>query len=365
MLTRSRPDVALAKQPSPGGFAEKMSQEKQLTAVMAALDTYAEVRDALRWCHQQSARSRLEILVVCPKLSAFALPDNYEEEVGSLEIVECGEGKTLAEARAHGARLANTAYVIFLEDHSFLEPGWCERVLARFESGWTGVGGAFLSANPQTVLAQGQILVGYGQWLHPITPGEMAFVSGHGTAYRREVLMERSETLENDFLVEPLMMAELRKQGQRFFCESEVVSWHFDSSHWKGVGLTAVGRVLAAQRSICWPVWRRFAIGAAFPLIAVVRWKRASQAYFRTRRANGLSLFALPMAAVLCFIWSWNELLGFWFGFGNSRQALSDFEHNRKRHLHEGEWPVPRRPAGMTAEEFSRRIARLGAGPSR
>ena len=205
-----------------------MNRGKKLTAVVAALDTFAEVREALYWLHRQTARDCLEIMVVCEDLTLFELPADAQRQVGPLQLVECGIGKTLAEARAVGCRAAETAFVGFFEDHCFLEPAWCERVLARVEEGWSGVGGAFLSANPQTKLAQAQMLVGYGQWMHPVAAREMPFISGHGSVFNREILMAHDEKLEDFFVAEALMMIELRQQGYRFFCESDVVSWHFE-----------------------------------------------------------------------------------------------------------------------------------------
>ena len=334
-----------------------MNRGKKLTAVVAALDTFAEVREALCWLHCQTARDCLEIMVVCEDLNLFELPEDVQRQVGPVQLVECGKGKTIAQARAVGCRAAETPFVSFLEDHSFLEPAWCERALARMEEGWSGVGGAFLSANPQTKLAQAQILVGYGQWMHPVAAGEMPFISGHGSIFKREMLMAHDPKLEDFFVVEALMMIELRQQGYRFFCESDVVSWHFDSSGLQGVlmGYPAIGRALAAQRSIAWPAWRRFLYGLAFPLIGLLRWKRAVTACFRTRQCTGFSILSLLVAGGVALLWSLNEWRGFWFGFGNSLQTLSDFEHNRQRYLREGEWPYPQRPGGMSKEEFQRR----------
>ena len=338
-----------------------MSPEKKLTAVVAALDTFAEVRDALTWLHRQTARDCLEIMLVCEDSSEFGLPHDTERYVGPLRIVECGKGKTLAEARAIGCRAVETPFVGFFEDHAFLEPAWCERVLARLEEGWSGVGGAFLSANPQTTLAQAQLLVAYGQWMHPIDGGEMPFISGHGSVYKREMLMAHDEALEGFFVAEAMMMAEFRREGHRFFCESEVVSWHFDASRLEGRRLAAtldyppLARSLAAQRSRGWPAWRRFLYGLAFPLIGLLRCRRAGTAFFRTREYTRFSFSSLLVAGELAFLWSFNEWQGFWFGYGDSLQRLSDFEHNRKQNLREGEWPHPLRPAGMSEEEFQRR----------
>ncbi len=339
------------------GATQPMQQGKKLTAVLAALDTFAEVRDVLLWLQRQTARDSLEILVVCQDLSLFQLPDDVQQQVGPLRFLECGKGKTLAEARAIGCREAETEFVMFTEDHCFPEPVWCERVLERLEEGWAGVGGAFLSANPQTSLARGKMLVGYGQWMYPAEGGEMPFIAGHGSVFRREVLMGDDEKLEQFLVAEALMMIELRRKGHRFYCESDMVSWHFDGSNLAGT-LTlypAIGRSLAAQRSISWPPWRRFLYGLVFPLIGLVRWQRGLKAFLRTRRYTGFSVSSLVAAAGVAFLWSWSEWRGFWFGFGNSLQVQSDSEHNRLARLSEGEWPHPRRPEGMSREEFQRR----------
>ena len=339
-----------------------MNRRETLTAVVAALDTFDEVRDALTWLHRQTARDCLEIMLVCEDASEFGLPPDAQQQVGPLRIVECGKGKTLAEARAIGCRAAETPFVGFFEDHAFLEPAWCERVLTRLEEGWSGVGGAFLSANPQTRLARAQLLVAYGEWMHPVDGGEMTFISGHGSVYSREMLMAHDEELEGFFVAEAMMMAEFRRQGHRLFCEPEAVSWHFDASR-LGDRLTAtldyppLARSLAAQRSRGWPAWRRLLYGAAFPLIGLVRWRRAGAAFVRTRAYTGFSFSSLLVAGGLAFLWSFNEWQGFWFGYGDSLQQLSDFEHNRKQNLRQGEWPDPRRPAGMSEEEFRRRTS--------
>lgn len=334
-----------------------MTYGKKVTAVLASLDTFAEVREALLWLEAQTVRGEILILLVCQDIEAYELPPDFEREFSEVEVVACGKGKTLAEARAHGVRLTTTEYVVLLEDHAFPEPEWFERVLARLEEGWAAVGGAFQCANPKTFLAQGQTLLGYGQWLAPVQGGEMAFVSGHGTAYRLEVLRQVDDELENQLVAEALLLQGLHAQGHRFYCEAAALTWHYDSSTWEGSlnGTASVGRSLAARRSARWPAWRRVAYAAAFPLIALVRWQRAAVAYLRVRGNAGFSPVCLLFAATLASIWSFNECLGFLGGFGASRQSLSDFEHNRKRHLNPGEWPRPQRPPGMTPEEFKRR----------
>ena len=69
-----------------------MNRSKKLTAVVAALDTFAEIRDALYWLHRQTARDQLEIMVVCQDLALFDLPEDAQQQMGPLRFVESGIG---------------------------------------------------------------------------------------------------------------------------------------------------------------------------------------------------------------------------------------------------------------------------------
>ena len=47
--------------------------DKKLTAVVAAMDTFAEIREILAWLHGQTVRRQLQILIVCESAGGLAM----------------------------------------------------------------------------------------------------------------------------------------------------------------------------------------------------------------------------------------------------------------------------------------------------
>ena len=318
--------------------------EKRLSIVVAALDTYKEVKNLMQYLERQTIRDQMEILIVCKTLGLLQPPVSVFENKVGVRIVEGGTDILLNEARALGVRECRSPYVAILEDHCFPDPEWAYHICSRLEEGWTGVGSAITLANPQTIVAQAAILMGYGQWHPPINSGEVEYLPGHNSAFIRDVLLERGHRLESDLVMSSLMQSDLRMQGHRFFLEAGAVMYHWDSSTWRGAVaiFIPIGRALAAMRSREWGFAKRLLYGFATPLIAGVRWFRSLVAYLRARKAYSFSKVTPFAAFLIGIIWSFGEFLGFWFGFGNSLGDVSDAERNRPRFLRPGEWPDPK-----------------------
>ncbi|MFC1867062.1 glycosyltransferase [Thermodesulfobacteriota bacterium] len=258
-------------------------KEKRLSIVVAALDTYEEIKDLMNCLEKQTIREQLEIVIVCKTLDYLQCPESVLDGVEGIKIIEGGSTILLNEARAMGVRESTSPYVAILEDHCFPDPDWAYHTCARFEEGWSGVGSAIMLANPRTIAAQAAILMGYGQWHPPIESGEVDYLPGHNSAFIRKILMERGGRLESDLVVSSLMQAELRKQGHRFYLEAKAMMHHWDPSTWKGIKAVfiPIGRALAAMRSREWGFGKRLLYCFATPLIAVVRWYRSLVAYYR------------------------------------------------------------------------------------
>jgi hypothetical protein len=315
--------------------------KERMSIVIAALDSYGEIRSLLYCLEKQTIRKRLEILVVCSTLDQLKPPNFLLHNSGDIKIIEGGENILLNEARALGIRESRSPYVAILEDHCFPEPDWAYHILSRLTEGWTGVGAAIALANPQTILAQAAILIGYGQWHPPLKSGEAEYIPGHNSAFVRDVLLERENRLEIDMVASSLMQAELRKKGHRLYIEGKALMRHWDCSTWSGMLkiFIPVGQSLAAIRSMNWKPLKRILYGFATPLIATVRWYRSWVSYFRIHKIHSYSFFAPLFAIFIGLTWSFGEFLGFWFGFRDSFVKVSNNERNRPRYLKNGEWP--------------------------
>lgn len=59
-----------------------------------------------------------------------------------------------AEARAAGIRQANAPVVAFVEDHSYPDPDWAERLIEAHRKLWAAVGPVMMvNANPATMIS--------------------------------------------------------------------------------------------------------------------------------------------------------------------------------------------------------------------
>ena len=100
-----------------------MDPEPRL-AVVLATDTYETVRPVMRHLREQSARARLEVVIVAP-LPPHALDGHRRELDGfaAARLVPVASSAGLAAARARGIRAATASLVFIGETHTYPQPG--------------------------------------------------------------------------------------------------------------------------------------------------------------------------------------------------------------------------------------------------
>lgn len=322
-----------------------MATQKKLSLILAAMDSYQEIKDVLAHVERQTIRDQCEVVVVCGTLGRLNDKDGSLQNSDTLQVIEGGAEIQIHEARAIGIRASRCACVATLEDHCFPEPGWAEALLARLEEGWTGVGPVFSPANPHTSVAQAMHLVCYGQWLAPMASRAISFIAGHNSAYQRKVLIERGDRLALDMAVPSAMQVELRAQGHRLYLEGAALVRHWDAAVWQGVPVTlvALGRVIGFRRALRWGWGKKLLAGFAVPAVAGVRWLRAVTAWWRGKKRYQFSWGTPFFAAIMAVQWTVAEWWGCLFAGADCLQKLNDVEHDRCRFLRPGEWPHPNR----------------------
>ena len=281
----------------------------RLSLILPALDTFDEIKDVLQWIDRQTVRASLEVVVVCrtrDHLQTVPVSDH------PLILLEGGADLTIYEARVLGINASTGTHICIMEDHCFPSPTWAEALIRRLEEGWTGVGSVYQPANPQTCLAQAIHLLTYGEWLSPVPPGEIAYLSGSSSAYRREALQQLDESYGHQKPAVHLAQKDLRAAGGTFTVEPNAMVHHFDASVWHGAfgTLLALGRTLGHCRSTSWPTLKKLAFGLAMPLVAGAHALRALKAYRRAGRANHLSPLSLPLVLLLSNVWGFGEVWG-------------------------------------------------------
>lgn len=305
-----------------------------LSIVLATPGHWSVIRVTLQHLLAQTARERLEVLVVTPSRDRLALPLEPYAAFGSLRILELGEFRSIGRANAAGVRQADAALVALAEDHCFPEPEWAQALISAHEEDYAAVGPAIRNANPDTAVSWADLLIGYGPWLWPARRREVEFLPGHNSCYKRDVLLALEDRLESLMEAETLLHWSLRENGRKLLLEPSAVAAHTNFSRWGSLLRVQFfnGRLFAGSRLRSLGGARRWVYVVGSPLIPVVRLLRILQ---QVRDSGSLRrmlacLHALLPALVLDGA---GQFVGYLLGVGNAQQRVADFEFRRMDHI--------------------------------
>ena len=211
-----------------------------------------------------------------------------------------------------GIQKVSSDYVMLAEDHCVPDPDWAEAILRRLEEGWDAVGPALRPGNRTSFFAEGSFLIGYGEWMMPVTGGPRDVLCGWNGTIRTELLRQLGGELADELLMGAFLVRRLRQAGHRFYLEDRARMRHFDPPGWaREIWLLfLVGLGFGAVRTRRWSLAARLLYPLAAPAVAFLHWKRAFAHYRRAGAASGLSPAVLAAAAVLALAWGMGEALG-------------------------------------------------------
>lgn len=306
-----------------------------LSVVLACTDRYPTIAATLAHLAAQTIRERIEVIIVATSRAALELPEAAVVPFWGHDVVEIGVFDSIARANAAGARRARAPVIAFTEDHCFPEPGWAEALLQAHEGPYAAVGPVVRNANPATAVSWADYLIGYGPWAYPSASGDAPFLAGHNSSYKKTVLLDYGERLEEMLAAETVLHLDLRARGHRLYVCGDAVSAHVNFSRarsWLAVQVHN-GRVFAAARAREWSVSRRAFYALASPLIPLVRFARATRSLVALGRPATELARVLAVLCVGLILDGVGQFLGYALGPGRSERALAHYEFRRVDHV--------------------------------
>ena len=282
----------------------------RLSILLPAKLGYDTALAALDAWDAQTARAELEVLILCPEHLGPTAAQAEQLQPGQI-VVRTGSAD-LHDMRALGLREASGEYVVLAEDHCLPDPEYAAAILARLEEGWDGVGPALRPGNRATSWSEGSFLIGYGEWMEPVTQGPTDVLCGWNGTVRTTLLRDLADELSGLMRVGAFAISRIRHQGSRFYLENRARMRHFDPPGftYELYLLFVVGLGFGAMRTREWSMAARLLYPLATPAIAFLHWKRAFTHFRRAGTAAGLRLTALAAAAVLAGAWAVGEAIG-------------------------------------------------------
>jgi len=307
-----------------------------MSVVIVTPDRYETIRKTIRHLRAQTARNRLEVIIVAPSRVELGLFESDLAEFHSHKIVEAGEIRVLANAKAVAVPEASAPIVAFAEDHCFPEPGWAEALIAAHRRGYQVVGPVMGNANPATALSWAGLFLHYGCCLQPVLSEQCTNLPWHNTSYRRNLLLEYGSDLAVMLLAEGILFDDLRAKGHKLHIEVAAKTDHVNISilsSWLRHAFWG-GKLFGAMRAQKnrWSVWNRFVYIAAALLIPPLRLFRTLRVIRRAGRNTSL-LRLIPSILSGLLPHALGEIAGYAIGLDNTAERYSYYETKRILHV--------------------------------
>jgi hypothetical protein len=304
-----------------------------LSAIVVAPEGWAPVRNTVRHLAAQSIADRIEVVFVVPRGLALA-PDIALDGFAGSRVAEVDGIVWGAVGYAAGVYAASAPFVVLTEDHCFPEPGWAEALLGAYDDRTAVVGPVVAHANTDGAIAWADYLLGYGPWLDPTPGGDVEYLPGHNSSYRRAALLDYGSDLDRWLEAESVLHWDLREKGWRLVLEPRARTHHFSFSRpasWLAATFLQ-SRAFAGRRTREAGLAKRLVWVAACPLIPAVRLRRCLRDSRRSAAGPPL-VRAIPALAASLAVSALGEAVGYALGEGDAPERVARYEFRRDLHV--------------------------------
>ena len=307
----------------------------EISVVITTPEDFRSIETTIQHLRVQTVRKRIELVIVAPSSEQLHLEESLMEVFWGYQVVGVGSIRSIARANAEGVRQARGVIVALAEDHCFPDPEWAEALIAAHRGSCVAVGPVIRNANPTTMVSWSDFVIGYGPWIEPTPKGQASFLPGHNSSYKRKVLLEYGDQLEDMLESETVMHLDLIRKGHRLCIEPAARAAHVNfslMSSWLPAQLYS-GRVFAGNRIYNWSQLRRLFYGIASPLIPIVRLWRIFRELSRPGRPRYLLVRLLPVLILGLLFDGAGQMIGYLMGPGSATHKLGHYEFNRINHI--------------------------------
>jgi hypothetical protein len=316
-------------------------------SVVLVTDRAATIRYALAHLRAQELHDRIELVLVTDResdLDPGAVDGFWDTQVLHVD----GAAVRLSRGRAEGTRAARAPVVAFGESHAIPQPGWAEALLRAHEEPWAAVAPRIENANPGSMMSWTNLYLDYGPWTGWSEAVELRDLPGHNSSYKRDVLLELDDRLEELLEAETMLHEELRARGHRLRLEPAARLRHVNILRWRELAHERFnnGRRFGAARArrFSWP--RRVVYAVGSPLIPAIRIPRIVRDLERAGQRKELLRGMAPSLLLAVSVSAAGELVGYLAGAGRSAENLSRIELHKQEDLP----PEEREPPGPAHE---------------
>lgn len=272
---------------------------------------------------QQAADLDAEVIVVTPGSEDYAA--RIKDQFPWVRIVRDPSITKVPALRRRGVEEATGDYVAIIEEHCSAAPDWLQQAQAALARGnYAAVGGAITDYGYDRLRDWVVYFVEYNGSLPPVAAGETDSLNEANIAYRRQLLLEHKDLLDEGYwqmTLHPTLLA----RGHKLLAAPEMVVYHrgpFDFLYYLHQRFL-FSRAYAGVRAQAQSPVRRLAYLVAAPIIPLLLLGRMTRTVLRKRHRVGAFVRTLPLTVPAVAVLVAGEWIGCLLGPGN---ALAEVE---------------------------------------
>jgi len=271
--------------------------------------------------------------MVIPSCNQLEIAESEMACFHSWRVVEIGEITSIGRGYTAGISQANAPVIALTQDHAFPDSNWAELFIAAHRQHWAAVGPEMSNGNPDTMISWADFYISYGEWAHPAPSGAMRHLPGHNSSYKRDILIEYENELEDLMEAESILHRRLKSHGYELLLESGTCTQHINHAAWKSWLRKRYfqGRQFMATWVKSWPWPRRLLFMFAAPLVVCLRMWRLLR---HICRGKDLRFFIYLTPALLLGLLAEGagQAHGCAAGRGNCAKKMVWYEFDRLKH---------------------------------
>lgn len=288
-----------------------------LSVVIPSVNGLKDLVGCIEALELQRKDCDLEIIVV------DRLGESVQSEIlrlfSDVIIISVATSTTIPEMRAAAFRQAQGNAVAVIEDHVIVPIGWAKQMLNALEDGVEIVGGSVENAATDNLMDWAAFLCEYSHCIPPIESGSVTWLTGNNVIYRKKLLDEHQEITDAGKW-ENYLHDTLRDEGVPLICKPEIVvghKKHYTFSEYMSQRYL-YARSYAGARVKGEALPKRIFYGlAAFILPPLLFYRIVTRIHSKNKHRT-LLFKSLPLIALFVISWGWGEVVGYWFGAGDS-----------------------------------------------
>lgn len=303
--------------------------DEPLLSVILASDNIERVTTVIQSLAAQTIAEKIELILVLSSPDSTSMLSRLSADFHSVQTVDVPSIVPLSLARAKGVRVATAPFVFIAETHAFPDPELAEKLIDSLSAEWSMVVPGFRNANPDSALSWAGFLSDYGAWAQTLKGGEIDRAPSHDAAFRRSVLLEFGERLQNALTFGDELYLTLRARGQRTFFQPEAGIQHVNISRFRSFVRERYlsGVLIGGYRSARWGLPRRLVYGFGSPLIPIVILSRIRDGVREAGRTQSLPANTIPALVLGAVLKAAGEMRGYFFGASRgAEEGMTGYE---------------------------------------